>query len=172
MVRESDSIINAKLKRVIPELAASNYGDYPLTGTRWLDPAEKSPKGEPGFVTNTSGHDGLHQPLLPHYVYGAGRCGRGYYHLLTRAAYVNLAARTANEAPSGCCACNKEAREHADAYDDARRIMYNRSVASIPNDVQAAKDAVTDAQNTAQAMYMGDQAIGAVVGVTTLASRV
>eukprot|EP00957_Ditylum_brightwellii_P098248 7485668-Ditylum_brightwellii.AAC.1 len=105
------------------------------------------------------------------YVYGAGPLGFGHYHLLTRESYVILYNRLANEAPIPCCACTKMARQELSEHDDARIICYNRSVASIPDDAQGAKEAEEIARGVAKATYEYTQneqlvlgAIGAVAG--------
>jgi hypothetical protein len=96
----------------------------------------------------------------------------GYYSLLTKPSYVNLYARMTNEAPVGCCSCSKAAREVYDAWDDLKRIVYARSVASRPDDAVAAEDAISEARATAQAWHNGLQnenlAVGAVIIATTL----
>ena len=49
-------------------------------------------------------------------------------------------------------------------YDDVKTIVYNRSVASKPDDGQAAKDAIAIAQAKAKGVY--NVAEGAVIWVT------
>ena len=135
--------INRKLSKYCPELA-SEYAKYPMQYTRWLNPKEIDPQGKPCFI------QGPDTGPKPDYVYGPGRCGDGYYHLLTQFAYPTLYARLANEQPCGCCTCNAKARKEIDEYDDVRRIVYARSVGSIPDDKRAYHDSISGARDTAQ----------------------
>jgi len=152
--------MNAKMVKFVPELA-SDYARYPLKRDRWLEPKEKGPKDEPCFISSS-----VDAGPKPDYVFGRGKYGHGYYSLLTQYSYQNLYARLTHEAPGGCCACSKAARQEYDAYDDVKRIVYNRSVASRPDDVVASKDALRKAQGVAQVWHNGLQneqlAIGAV----------
>ena len=108
-------------------------------------------KGEPCFIAVKGV---TNQPMKEHYVYGAGTLGWGYYHLLTRDSYNILYVRLSNTIPYMCCSCfNKEATRAIDEHDQITRICYNRSVASIPDDFQAAKDAEAKARGTAKAVY-------------------
>jgi hypothetical protein len=100
------------------------------------------------------------------YVFGRGSNGRGYYHLLSRQSYTALYARLATQAPVGACACTKEARQNFSDFDDVKRIVHKRSVASKPDDAQAAIDAISQARQTAQAHYSMDQNLQLVHGVT------
>jgi hypothetical protein len=153
-------VVNAKMAKFVPELA-SGYAKYPLNRDRWLNPDEKDPKGEPCFVKG-----GSREALKIDYVFGRGIYGEGYYSLLTKASYINLHARMSNEAPMGCCACSKAARKEIDECDDVKRIVYNRSVAKVPNDGTAAKDAIELARGTAQAWHNGLQNEQLVIGLT------
>ena len=141
--------INDKLDKHIPEireshLAGSHLGRYPMKHRAWY-PADA---------------------MTPDYVWGPMRFGRGYYHLMTPEAYKILYARMQTMGGGSCCACSKAAREEADALDDCRRLMYNRSVSPTPDDDVARKAALAAATQTAQAHYQYDQnlqlAIGAV----------
>ncbi len=134
----------------------SPYARYPLSAqsgrTMWVNPnGGKTSKGEPCFIAG----QGKVQPIIKeHYVYGAGTLGWGYYHLLTRDSYNILYVRLSNTTPYMCCSCfNKEATRAIDEHDHITRICYNRSVASIPDDIQAAKDAEAKARGTAKAVY-------------------
>ena len=141
---------NRKMAKYCPELA-SEYAKYPMQRAKWLDPRELDPEGKPCYI------QGPDAGPKPNYVFGPGKCGRGYYHLLTRFSYQILYARLANAQPTACCACNAKARKEVDEYDDVARIVYNRSVASIPNDEQAYKDAISGARSTAQSWSTGLQ---------------
>ena len=126
MSRDSDDI-NSKMARIAPELS-SKYAAYPLNNSRWLFPQEKLADNEAGFVS-AYGNPGV----KPNYVYGrTEELGPGYYHLLTRTSYQILFNRLRSEAHGeGCCSCDKETRKKLDDYDTVKRIVYNRSIASV-----------------------------------------
>jgi hypothetical protein len=151
--------MNAKMVKVAPELASS-YARYPLHGQRWCDPKEKGPKGEPCFMANAADAG-----LKLDYVYGPGRYGKGYYSLLTKDSYKILYPRILNQAPTGCCAFSKESRKEVDDWDDVRRLLYNRQMATIPDDAVGARDGLAAAQQTAQDNYTYDQNLQLGIGV-------
>ncbi|KAL7490732.1 hypothetical protein ACHAWT_000269 [Skeletonema menzelii] len=139
--------INAKMARIAPVLK-SPYAQYPLSAqsgrSMWVNPdGGRTAKGEPCFIAG----QGKDQPIMKeHYVYGAGSLGFGYYHLLTRDSYKILYIRLQSSTPYVCCSCfNKEATRALDEHDEITRICYNRSVATIPDDIQAVKDALQPA---------------------------
>jgi hypothetical protein len=151
--------MNAKFVKYVPELA-SEYAKYPMSYPRWLDPKEKDNKGRPCFMESQ-----VDAGLKMDYVYGRGKFGRGYYHMMTREAYTSIHPRMRSEAPGGSCSCfSASARKEVDAHDDVKRIMYNRSVASIPNDVVAASDAIEGARQTAKQWHNGLQNEQLMVG--------
>ena len=156
---------NAKLVKFVPELS-SDYAKYPMTRDRWLSAKEKGPKGEPCFIAGPS------VGPKPDYVYGRGTFGEGYYHLLTKQSYCIVYARHLNEYPGGCCPCfsSKAVRKELDEYDDVRLILHARSVATIPNDGQAAQDALAGAKATAQAWNAGLQTEALAVGAIQLST--
>ena len=125
---------NRKLVKFCPELA-SEYAKYPMQHARWLDPKETDPQGKPCFI------QGPDAGPKPDYVFGPGKYGRGYYHLLTVFSYKILHARLSNEHPGGCCGSSSKTRKELDEYDDVTRIVHARSVATVPNDQQAKEDA-------------------------------
>ena len=147
----NDDEMNAKMANVAPELA-SEYARYPLKRKAWINPEGKTAKGEPCFI-QANGKASMKMD----YVYGAGPKGFGYYHLLTRDSYVNLYHRLQKEAPVCCCTCSPSFRmvsqKEISDHDDVVRIIYNRSVGSIPDDEQAAADAIAIARGTAKAVY-------------------
>lgn len=140
---------NAKLEKVVPEIAASTYGKYPMNETEWLDLSATGPKGEPAHLA------GPDVGPKRDYVFGRGPYGEAYYHLLTKQSYLILYSRVSNAQPVGCCSCFSSAavRKDLSDYDDVRLILHARSVASIPSDKQAAEDALTDAKSTANAFH-------------------
>mmetsp|Transcript_28013 Transcript_28013/g.44054 ORF Transcript_28013/g.44054 Transcript_28013/m.44054 type:complete len:180 (-) Transcript_28013:1213-1752(-) len=147
--------VNAKMARVASELT-SPYAKYPLSAqtgrSMWVNPSGgRTAKDELCFIAG----QGKDEPMKkPDYVYGPGTMGYGYYHLLTRDSYKILYVRLQSAAPVACCSCfNKEATRAIDEHDEVTRICYNRSVATIPDDIQAAKDAEAKARGTAKVVY-------------------
>lgn len=137
-----------------------------MTHSRWLDPKEKDPRGRPCFLQEPDAGS------KEHYVYGPGKYGRGYYHLLTLSSYKALYARLSHEAPGGCCTCSAAARKEYDEYDDVKRIVHARSKATVPNDAKAYDDAIADAQATAQIWYNGTQNEALAINTANVATGV
>lgn len=142
---------NASMVKFAPELA-SKYATYPLHRDKWLAFGDVDDLGKPVFVAQakkgTFMEDYVYCSLAPK-DYGAG-----YYHLLNPVAYINLFKRLESEAPpTGYCCGSPETKKEYDQYDDVRTIVYNRSVASKPDDTQAAKDALSKAQGVAKRGY-------------------
>ena len=102
--------------------------------------------------------------LKVNYVRGRGPRGEGWYHLLNQHSYRNLHQRLRNQAPAQCCACTKSAREHYNDYSDVQTIVYNRSVASRPDDEVGAKEAIQISRTTAQSHYHASQNEQLVIG--------
>jgi len=143
--------MNTKMANVAPELSSS-YAIYPLRGTHWVETSGTISNGDSCFVAN--GDDGLNNKI--DYVHGPGPHGRGYYHLLTRHAYVILYTRLHKERPGNalcCCINSKDVRDAISDHDEVESIVYNRSVASKPDDYQAAKDAIAKSQGIANNLY-------------------
>ena len=153
--KEKVDKINAVMANVAPELA-SPFAKYPLSAqsgrSLWVNPTGgKTSNGEPCYI---KGSESQIRQIKEHYVYGSGSLGIGYYHLLTRDSYSALYARLHNSLPVACCCfSSKEVRKEADDHDTVMRICYNRSVASIPDDLQAARDAEAIARGTAKKAY-------------------
>jgi hypothetical protein len=141
---QSREAINAKLEKIVPEIAASIYGKYPMQGSRWLSLTELSPEGKPTYLKQSN--DGAKTD----YTYGNG----AYYHLLTKSAHKLIYNRTLNAAPSSLCPCflSVEARQHLNDYDEVLQILFFRTSASIPDDAQAARDAMMDIRNAAEGL--------------------
>jgi hypothetical protein len=137
--------MNAKFQ-VVPELAASKYGAYPMELTKWLSPQEKTPEGNPAFIASPKPEKGQTSVLKPDYVWGPGMYGFGYYHLLTKESYKILAARLHNElAPDVGCSCFGGGSSTADTPNrkdlaEVHIVMYYRSKSSVPNDSVARKE--------------------------------
>ena len=144
------SEINAIMVRYVPELA-SEYSKFPMHRERWPTANQRGDKGEKLYLQESN--DGLKMD----YVYGCGPYGKGYYSLLTKAAYTNLYNRVIQEMPMGCCIFNQKARKTYDEWDDVKRILYSRSVATVPDDGVAFRDAMAESQQTAQSWSLGMQ---------------
>lgn len=140
--------MNAMMVKFIPELA-SEYARYPMQHDRWYDGKETGPKGERCWLK------GPNTCMKMDYIFGRGRYGEGYYSLLTKASYIHLYARMTNEPPGGCCACSAAARKELDEFDDVKRLIHARSVASVPDDQVARSDAIKQAQGVASMWYNG-----------------
>lgn len=141
---------NRKFAIVAPELASS-YATYPLAKSHWVDFKGTTSAGEPCFVANPE----VDAIMKSDYVHGNGPLGRGYYHLLTREAYIALYARLTKTRPSGgfCCFGTQDVRQAMSDHEDVENIVYYRSVASKPDDVQAVKDAIAKAEGVADGYY-------------------
>jgi hypothetical protein len=149
-----DEIINAKLEKIIPEIAASRYGKYPMYGIRWLHVTEdKNPDGENCYIK------GPDVGPKTDYVFGPGTHGEMYYHLLTKQSYVILCHRLQKTVPKGIweiCACisscfsSIEGRQEARDRVEVCNIIYMRAKASIPDDQQARSDNLHEAQGEAE----------------------
>ena len=151
--------MNAKMAALCPELG-SEYAKYPMKGKKWLSPAAKVSGDERAFIAAAT-----ETGPKPDYVYGNGEAGTGYYHMYTRPAYKILYARLTKERPPMACCCSPAAaRKTYEDWDDVKTICYNRSLATIPDDVQARKDAISAAQGVAQAHYQVQQDIQLVYG--------
>ena len=146
MSQNNDAAINTKLEMIVPEIAASKYGKYPMHGIRWLPLTDFSPEGKPIFQKEPN------VGPKTDYVYGTAAYGQAYYHLLTKPAYTILYNRVMKDAPSRICPCclSVEARQYMKDYDEVLEILLFRAKASIPDDAQAAKDAMMDAKNKAE----------------------
>ena len=147
--------MNTKMVALCPELG-SEYAKYPLKGKQWLSPKAKVSGDEYAFIASETDNG-----PKPDYVYGTGSFGRGYYHILTRQAYKVLYGRLTRERPPlTCCLCSSAAaRQNSIDWEHVKTLCFNRSVATIPDDDQARKDAIVAAQGMAQAHYHEQQNI-------------
>jgi hypothetical protein len=151
--------VNAIMVKYVPELD-SNYARYPLKYDRWLKATETvTPSNQPCFIACGESDDNG-KVVKPNYVYCKtgnlgkeyGNCGKGYYHVMTKIAYINLYVKYQSTIPftvCGGCLASSEFRQKVDEMDDVVRIIYARSVARRPDDGVAAKDAILTAQGTA-----------------------
>ena len=150
-----DEIKNAKLEKIIPEIAASKYGKYPMHGIRWPHVTEDfSPEGEPLYIK------GPYQGDRTNYVFGPGTHGELYYHLLTKPSYVILCKRMEKSVPKGilgevcdfvtsfCISREKLQARHDNV--EVCNILYMRARASIPDDEEALNGMLQDARGEAE----------------------
>ena len=172
--------INHAMKQYLPETNGCTYADYPMEHARWYSPGDITPDGLACFLA-TDTELPQAQGAKQGYVWGQGPAGFGYYHLMTQAAHQLLYRRitrrrvdTGTPEPFGCCCFGGEETDprqkmptgvSRDDIDDLRLLQHARSVASIPNDMQAGKDALAKAQQTAQKHYHIDQNIQLVNGM-------
>jgi hypothetical protein len=110
------------------------------------------PDAAPGFLK------GPNKGLKEHYVFdkGVNDGPSGYYHLLTRRAYMILYKRLRNEAPAfAACSCfsSQDKRDRIEAYDTNKTICSNRSVSSRPYDEIADQEAEEIARQEANRTY-------------------
>ena len=134
--------VNIAFARLCPELK-SRYAVYPFpesSPASWLVPSKGvTYEGKPVVVladTKEKEH-----PLKEDYVFcKAGPLGEGYYHVLTKTAYVNLSTRL-NAQGNGKFLCFGD-NQRAEQWDTCRRIVYNRSRANKPDDKHAAEAGV------------------------------
>ena len=154
---------NGAMVKVIPELN-SPYAKYPLKEAAWTVPTGKI-NGEDAFIPYSKTAD--EPPMKKNYVWGPGGCGYGYYHLMTRYSYAILYARISKNRPATgcCCVASDPTQVSFDEWDDARTVVYNRSVASKPDDAQAKKDAYNIARGVAVAHYHEQQNVQLAIGV-------
>lgn len=138
--------VNIAFARVCPELK-SRYAVYPFPESSpksWLVPStEGTHNGKPIVIlSDKDSGDKKNEPgLKEDYVFcKAGPLGKGYYHVLTKTAYVNLSTRL-NAQGSGKFLCFGDS-QRADQWDTCRRIVYNRSRANRPDDEHAAAAAI------------------------------
>ena len=127
--------VNEAFALFCPELKP-HYSQYPMEHDRWLNFKEKI-DGKPTFVSADT-NEGFKED----YVWCKnGPVGRGYYHVLTKTAYVNLYSRLMMSEGGGAAGCGctpkRKVLGTADQHDTARRIVYARSRCSRPNDFDA-----------------------------------
>lgn len=128
--------VNKAFKRAAPELYESEFATYPIKYDRWLQPNEEF-EGKPMFVASETD-----QGMETDYVFCKnGTHGKGYYHLLTKTSYVNLCSKLVSTGSGTSCCFGGDATTE-DAWDTAKRICYNRSRASKPDDAVGMEQAV------------------------------
>jgi hypothetical protein len=153
---------NEKMVKVAPELASS-FAEYPMTREYWLDPITKINDNTPAFISHPKDPNQLTSPPLKiDYVYGPGPLGIGYYHLLTRESYISLHRRLRNEATVQCC-CFGSSTPGAEFQYEVKNIVYNRSIATRPDDILGQQQAIEKAQGIANSEYQMSQNIQLVV---------
>ena len=169
-----DDEINAAMPKVQPELA-SKYVSYPMKRQVWLSIDGQIDGNIPAFIPHKKDPNFPKPPLKEDYVWGAGPRGFGYYHILCREAYKILyhrvnGMRAIGGPGQGCCCASPppptdSQKPTAKEIDDVKDVMYNRSIASRPDDFLAQKEAIEAARGVAQAHYHTDQNIQLAVMV-------
>ena len=158
IMNEEEREINEMMARVAPELESS-FATYPLKRTHWLDTSapvsDEDERKIVAFIAHPRDPNFPRPVLKADYVWGQGKRGFGYYHLLTRDAYIALNQRVRNKGPPMNCCCFRSSNTafSAEDYDVAKDIIYNRSTAPVPDDVVAFKSAIDIARGTAQVAY-------------------
>mmetsp|Transcript_7674 Transcript_7674/g.9462 ORF Transcript_7674/g.9462 Transcript_7674/m.9462 type:complete len:176 (+) Transcript_7674:87-614(+) len=167
--------INEQMTRVCPDLA-SQYAKYPLKRQAWLsidgtigNESSSSPTASTISAFLPAKDDGV-PDSKPDYVYGHGEKGLGYYHLLTRNSYEILHKRLYSQTGPISCCCFGSPRDEVDAWDTTKGIVYNRSVASRPDDVLGAQEALEIAKGKAKAVYNVTQNEQLVLNAVSLAT--
>ena len=164
-----DSERNERMARVAPELESS-WAAYPLNRKDWLDNAatlsNEDGSTSPAFIPYEKDPNFPTTALKADYVWGAGQRGFGYYHLLTRDAYKVLTARIVNKGPPLQCCClgpPSNSKFSSEDYDFVAEIVYNRSIASTPDDMLAQKEAINIARGEANMHYNMSQNVQLVM---------
>lgn len=128
--------VDSAFQQFCPELHHSKWATYPIQYDRWLNFQETWEK-KPVFVASEEDkgprEDYVYCKHTPQ--------GKGYCHVLTKVAYVNLYSRLMSQGPPGAgCGCfggsssSVDKAASADAFDTARRVVYARSRGSRPDD--------------------------------------
>lgn len=129
--------VNEAFAFYCPELKVK-CARYPMKYDRWLN-FKQTYEGKPTFIPAKTD-----EGLKDCYVYcKAAPCGKGYYHVLTKTAYVNLYTRLMSEGPpGGCCKPKPKDLRTTDQWDTARRYVYARSRCSRPDDAAAVEQQI------------------------------
>ena len=164
----TDAETNDKMARTAPELA-SVYAKYPLRKEYWLDVNGKLDENTPAFIPYKKDPHGGTPPLKKDYVWGPGSRTWGYYHILTREAYVTINGRLSNIVMIDCCCLGTPEQKFS---DEVIQIVYNRSIASKPDDFLAMKEALELARGISIMHYnqtQGNQLVHLAFSVATQA---
>lgn len=133
MSRTTDAArLNSLLAKHLPELN-NEYARYPMKRDAWLSPDGTAPDGQPLFIASPT-FAGFKQQ----YVYcnnSQFKWGKGYYHVLTKQAYVHLYNVNHNKVGGTCCS-SAEDRE----LDEVVRLVKCRAWGSLPNDLTSRKE--------------------------------
>mmetsp|Transcript_25213 Transcript_25213/g.41881 ORF Transcript_25213/g.41881 Transcript_25213/m.41881 type:complete len:153 (+) Transcript_25213:245-703(+) len=140
---------NAAFAAFCPELK-SKYAVYPFPAqyrALWLKPSTTEKfQGKP-IVMLSSQDRGLQED----YNYcKVGPLGKGYYHILTKVAHVNLYNRLSSEG-SGASCCSSVDRKRVEQWDICETILHTRSLSNRSDDSFAEKSVLKAAQGYASA---------------------
>ena len=162
LVTKPANEINTSLAKFLPELKDSKYAKYPMKHERWYEPTETAPNGEPCYVPCDDGANNAARK--EEYVF----CRKtpqgmkpGYFNLMTHVAYVNLYDKLDSVRPivGGCCGIGGDPAERTalDQWDDVKRVIWSRQLASKPDDEFAANAAMDFAKGKADSVYRWTQ---------------
>jgi hypothetical protein len=129
--------LNSRLQQVAPVLA-SGYAKFPIQYALWLDPFSQTEDGKPTFMPHQK-----HPSTPPHerderyidYIWGDGVRGKGFYHLLTKQAYINLIHELESEAPAIRCDCFSADLSELHNQMEVLTLLRHRYESDVPNDV-------------------------------------
>ncbi|GFH60448.1 hypothetical protein CTEN210_16924 [Chaetoceros tenuissimus] len=136
--------LNSRMQDIAPILA-SQYAKYPMEFSLWLSPWSQTDESKPTFMPQNKApkeppHIGDKRFL--DYCWGEGSRGTGYYHLLTKDAYVILIQDLENAAPSLACGCmtsrNNKNLSDLHNYMEIMELLKHRVNSDVPNDFEIA----------------------------------
>lgn len=136
--------LNSRMQDIAPILA-SQYARYPMEFPSWLSPWSQTEESKPTFMPQSKvpkepPHIGDKRFL--DYCWGEGSRGTGYYHLLTKDAYVILIQDLENAAPSLACGCmgSRNSKNLSDLhnYMEIMELLKHRVNSDVPNDFEIA----------------------------------
>ena len=163
LVTKPANEINTSLVKFLPELKDSKYAKYPMKHERWYEPTEAAPNGEPCYVPCSSDGGGANATKVEYVFCRKTPQGMkpGYFSLMTHVAYVNLYDKldSVRPNPGGCCGIGGDPAERAalDQWDDVKRVIWSRQLASKPDDEFAANAAMDFAKGKADSAYRWTQ---------------
>lgn len=151
MVVYNAEVVNEAFSATCPKLKDNLIGKYPMEYERWLQPNEELLNAEDDGKQPTTKMflaSSENQGLKRDYVWCKhGPNGKGYYHLRTRIAHVNLSSRFRMGAPGRgglfCCLYAGPDKVFLNHWDTTNRVLFARSSMSTPNDIKFSNAGVT-----------------------------